>query len=234
MLLLPPPSPYRASLEPTPELDEANGRLAATADSERLRMSSSPTPSAVVEARDETNALREQVEDQADLIDHLREQLAAASTTAAFTAPVELDDVDQDPALDERSDEVAEAIAAAKAAQAEADQLRRRLAENERELQRMERRATAAAAIGTKEDQDASKAGDSSVHPRGGSGDDVPREVEAERLEAENLHLKEENEKLLGELQAFDLDFFEEIEDLKYKYSEAVKKLRRYEGGNTG
>lgn len=42
--------------------------------------------------------------------------------------------------------------------------------------------------------------------------------------------LKEENEKLNQELQAFDLDFFEEIEDLKYKYSEAVRRLQLYEG----
>ncbi|CAN0109011.1 unnamed protein product, partial [Sphacelaria rigidula] len=49
------------------------------------------------------------------------------------------------------------------------------------------------------------------------------------RLERENRRLKEENEKLSNELQAFDLDFFEEIEDLKYKYSEAARKLRQYE-----
>ena len=48
---------------------------------------------------------------------------------------------------------------------------------------------------------------------------------------AEAKRLKEENEKLRQELSAFDLDFFEEIENLKYAHSEAVKKLWQYEGG---
>ncbi|CAM9576248.1 unnamed protein product [Pylaiella littoralis] len=43
------------------------------------------------------------------------------------------------------------------------------------------------------------------------------------------LRLEQENRRLREELQAFDLDFFEEIEDLKYKYSEAARKLRQYE-----
>ena len=45
----------------------------------------------------------------------------------------------------------------------------------------------------------------------------------------EVVALKEENTKLREELSAFDLDFFEEIEDLKYKYAEAVRKLQQYE-----
>ncbi|CAM9951963.1 unnamed protein product [Phaeothamnion confervicola] len=53
-------------------------------------------------------------------------------------------------------------------------------------------------------------------------------------LEAECERLRRDNERLNGELQAFDLDFFEEIEDLKYKYSQAVRKLRQYEGGAGG
>ena len=48
---------------------------------------------------------------------------------------------------------------------------------------------------------------------------------------SETKRLKEENEKLRQELAAFDLDFFEEIENLKYAHSEAVKKLWQYEGG---
>ena len=51
---------------------------------------------------------------------------------------------------------------------------------------------------------------------------------------AETSRLKEENEKLRQELAAFDLDFFEEIENLKYAHSEAVKKLRMYEGAGDG
>lgn len=50
----------------------------------------------------------------------------------------------------------------------------------------------------------------------------------------ETARLKDENEKLRQELSAFDLDFFEEIENLKYAHSEAVKKLRVYEGGREG
>jgi chromosome segregation ATPase len=42
--------------------------------------------------------------------------------------------------------------------------------------------------------------------------------------------LREENENLRKELAAFDLDFFEEIENLKYAHAEAVKNLKVYEG----
>lgn len=45
-------------------------------------------------------------------------------------------------------------------------------------------------------------------------------------LVEENARLKEENAKLSHELQAFDLDFFEEIEDLKFKYHDATAKLK--------
>lgn len=38
--------------------------------------------------------------------------------------------------------------------------------------------------------------------------------------------LQEENRRLREELSAFDLDFFEEIENLKYAHAEAVRKLR--------
>lgn len=41
--------------------------------------------------------------------------------------------------------------------------------------------------------------------------------------------LKSENEKLKKELSAFDLEFFEEIENLKYAHAEAMKKLKMYE-----
>lgn len=103
---------------------------------------------------------------------------------------------------------------AAEAAQEEAQELRQRLSESERELQRMERR---------------SASGDSGVV---GTPYGLARSGAAmlsAPLEEENARLKEENEKLSRELQAFDLDFFEEIEDLKYKYSEAARKLRQYE-----
>jgi predicted RNase H-like nuclease (RuvC/YqgF family) len=46
--------------------------------------------------------------------------------------------------------------------------------------------------------------------------------------------LREENEKLQQELKAFDLDFFEEIEDLKWKYQEAMKRLKEAESKGRG
>ena len=45
--------------------------------------------------------------------------------------------------------------------------------------------------------------------------------------------LKVENSKLKQELSSFTLDFFEEIEDLKFNYNEAKKKLALYEGDET-
>jgi chromosome segregation ATPase len=41
--------------------------------------------------------------------------------------------------------------------------------------------------------------------------------------------LERENAELRSELSAFDLDFFEEIEDLKFKYAEAAKKCRAFD-----
>jgi chromosome segregation ATPase len=65
----------------------------------------------------------------------------------------------------------------------------------------------------------------SSTSASGGASSLVVRQLE-ERIDA----LQQDNERLNRELQAFDLDFFEEIEDLKFKYSEAVRRLRTYEG----
>lgn len=50
------------------------------------------------------------------------------------------------------------------------------------------------------------------------------------RSAADYAALKEENEKLRSELSAFDLEFFDEIENLKFAHAEAIKKLREYEG----
>ena len=51
-------------------------------------------------------------------------------------------------------------------------------------------------------------------------------------LLSENRKLKDENVKLRKELSAFDLDFFEEIENLKYAHAEAIRKLRMYENSS--
>ena len=51
------------------------------------------------------------------------------------------------------------------------------------------------------------------------------------QLASENRKLREQNDKLVKELAAFDLDFFEEIEDIKYRYNQAVAELRDYREG---
>ncbi|KAG6612550.1 putative centrosome-associated protein [Phytophthora cinnamomi] len=48
-------------------------------------------------------------------------------------------------------------------------------------------------------------------------------------LQTQVLELEDENTKLTNELAAFDEDFFEEIEDLKYKYAQAVRDKRKLE-----
>ncbi|CEG37373.1 centrosomeassociated protein [Plasmopara halstedii] len=58
------------------------------------------------------------------------------------------------------------------------------------------------------------------------------RQKDVERikeLEAQVHELEDENTKLTNELSAFDEDFFEEIEDLKYKYTQAVRDKRQLE-----
>ena len=75
----------------------------------------------------------------------------------------------------------------------------------------------------------AARSAQSQAERQAGSG----RIGDGQPLAAANIELqrlREENEKLRQELSAFDIEFFNEIEDLKYKYSEAVKKLRVYEG----
>jgi chromosome segregation ATPase len=62
---------------------------------------------------------------------------------------------------------------------------------------------------------------------RGGGG--ARGGPELRRLKEENRELRELNDKLNSELQAFDLNFFEEIEDLKWKYKEACAKLEKHE-----
>jgi len=63
-------------------------------------------------------------------------------------------------------------------------------------------------------------------------GASAPAGAGASGVEARALH--EENQRLRQELAAFDLDFFEEIENLKYAHAEAVRKLRMYESAGPG
>lgn len=88
------------------------------------------------------------------------------------------------------------------ASQREVADLQTQLEASRREIRRLETRLSRGAA------------------PSSGSGGaDV---MELTRLRTENAKLREE-------LSAFDIEFFDEIEDLKYKYAEAVKKLQEYE-----
>lgn len=189
--------------------------------SERENHPKTPSSSSqeIAAARAEGEMLREQVQHQAEIIDRLRQNERNTG-----------DDCDSDGSPGRRSkagtvgalEEAVEAAeAAAEAAQGEANQLRRRLAERERELKRMERRLASGA-------EEARVPGHGGGGMLSASGADASAAVDS-RLEEENQRLKEENEKLSTELQAFDLEFFEEIEDLKYKYSEAARKLRHYE-----
>jgi predicted nucleic acid-binding Zn-ribbon protein len=52
---------------------------------------------------------------------------------------------------------------------------------------------------------------------------------EVSSLREQLSKLSAENAKLKSELSAFDLDFFEEIENLKYSHAEAVRKLKAME-----
>lgn len=235
-----------------PELEAANQRLTEGADRERaaastginLRGSSSSSVHSfeLAAARAEATALRVQVEEQTDLIDQLRDELAAAAATDGSVEDPwrSRPDLPRRQALNaaDAAETIAEATAATNSAQAEAEELRQKLAEKERELQRMQRRAEAVAMEAEAEVKAPGRRlrhddGDDDDDDRGGGPSDERKSgyaLEAMRLDEENQKLREENEKLSNELQAFDLDFFEEIEDLKYKYSEAARKLRQYEG----
>ncbi|XP_071826754.1 centrosomal protein of 290 kDa-like isoform X2 [Apostichopus japonicus] len=56
---------------------------------------------------------------------------------------------------------------------------------------------------------------------------EIRTELKTKELESEKI--KRENEKLRGELEQFDPSFFEEIEDLKYNYREAMQRNVQYE-----
>ena len=209
------------------ELEAANRRLISSDQENRSKPQPVSTSREIAAARAESATLKEQVQHQADIIDQLRQnkrnddaygsprqqRREVAAPVTGYGSTVEL----------EEAVETAEAMA--EEAQHEADQLRRRLVESERELRRMERRM----AGGSKETgvPGPVKGGPLSSSESGSAA--ASASAVAARLEEENMRLKEENEKLSTELQAFDLEFFEEIEDLKYKYSEAARKLRHYE-----
>lgn len=65
----------------------------------------------------------------------------------------------------------------------------------------------------------------------GGLSKDVGSSLETSELERRLEQVTDENARLRRELSAFDLDFFEEIENLKYAHAEATRKLRMYEAG---
>lgn len=179
------------------------------------------TARSAIEAEDAKRAaatLRQQVQHQSEIIDCLKRDVRDRSSrdrddqeTAAGVA-----------AAGGMHKAVEAAEAAAEAAQDEADELRDRLAETERELQRMERRSA------TSRDRGGDVVASDGSGRLGMSSTGLTLSGGTAASDKE-VRLEEENRRLKEELQAFDLDFFEEIEDLKYKYSEAARKLRQYE-----
>ena len=229
LLFLPPRFPL-----PPSELEAANQRLTATDRESRTssRPRASTAAAAAKELEDAQRAaatLRQQVQHQSEMIDRLRADARDRGGPRDRAAAVSAPSAAAAAAAAGVSEAVKAAEAAAEAAQDEADDLRDRLAEAERELQRMERRSATSAGRGGRlaafDGGDGPGRAETDLARSDGA---VGREKELQ-LERENRRLREENDKLSTELQAFDLEFFEEIEDLKYKYSEATKKLRQYE-----
>ena len=102
----------------------------------------------------------------------------------------------------------------------ETDILRKRVAETEAEAEAL-KADLAAAQRRLSEQGSGAGAGAGGPHPAA--------------VQAELRQLREENKNLRQELSAFDLDFFEEIEDLKNAHAEATRKLKQYEsGGSSG
>jgi hypothetical protein len=64
----------------------------------------------------------------------------------------------------------------------------------------------------------------------GGGGSDDRMAAEVAALEDENPALRDEVTKMSKELHTFDLELFEEIEDLKLKHAEDLKRLKGHEG----
>ncbi|KAF1333146.1 hypothetical protein FI667_g3048, partial [Globisporangium splendens] len=60
-------------------------------------------------------------------------------------------------------------------------------------------------------------------------GESAGNDELVQELEAHIEELEEENAKLQNELAAFDEEFFEEIEDLKYRYAQAVREKQQLE-----
>jgi len=55
-----------------------------------------------------------------------------------------------------------------------------------------------------------------------------------QRLQSKIVNLESEKAMLHNELKSFDLDFFEEIEDLKFKYSSVCKQLKKQKASSNG
>ena len=104
------------------------------------------------------------------------------------------------------------------------EQLRQLQRERERDRETMQTQISSRAA-------DSQRKGDSTSADVSALKESLRRATdEGTKLRSELQGLREENAKLRSELSAFDLDFFEEIENLKYAHAEAVRKLALYEG----
>ena len=158
---------------------------------------------------DEVSSLRRKLQTQDSRIQQLESSLqqAEAKASRAASASASVPAAGTGAAAGGRGDR-------------EAENLRKRLAETEAEAEAL-KGDLAAAQRRLSEQGSGAGAGAGGVHPAA--------------LQAELRQLREENKNLRQELSAFDLDFFEEIEDLKNAHSEATRKLKQYEsGGSSG
>ena len=110
------------------------------------------------------------------------------------------------------------------------DKLRTVNAQNQRELDRLN------AIIKTKDSSSNEQLSDlmsqlSQLKRKHVSADSDKIKAE-EKNRARIKSLEHENQRLMQELSSFDLEFFEQLEDLKYNYSEAKQKLELR--GHTG
>ncbi|KAG5187529.1 hypothetical protein JKP88DRAFT_307287 [Tribonema minus] len=151
----------------------------------------------------------QQIAQRQDLIGQLRRQLRARDESLS-AARRELE------AASAARTALAEELDRAKLSQSgggggEAEEIEELRAEAQRLRRRLQERGAAAATSGS---------------GGGGGAADAKR---VRQLEEHVAVLQEENLRLRSELEPFTLEFFEEIEDLKFKYQEAVRRLHSYE-----
>jgi len=159
---------------------------------------------------DELAAVQADGSHTADEVDNLKRKLASKEER------IQQLETSLQQADSKASRAAASAAGAGGGSSKEADILRREVEAVRSELAASQRRLA---------ELEAASASNTGAGGGGGGG------VHAAQLQAELRQLRDENKNLRQELSAFDLDFFEEIEDLKLAHAEAVSKLKIYERG---